>query len=153
VYRLMRRVNGNVALVAAFIELTGCVIKTLSRVFYITPLFLLSGTTAFGAFNPEQLRALALVLLKINDRGAGLALAFFGVSGVLNGYLIYRSTFLPRFLGIAVMIGSAGWLRFFFPSLRFPPFTVVALVALAVAALHIFWFIVYGVDEKRWAER
>jgi len=152
-YRLLRPVNGNIALVATCVELTGCVIKTLSRLFYITPLFVLSGPPALSAFNPDQLRALAILLLKINDRGAALALAFFGVSGVLHGYLVFRSTFLPRALGIAGMIAAAGWLRFFYPPLRTPSFTIIALLAITVAAVEIFWLIVYGVDEKRWRER
>lgn len=59
-------------------------------------------------------------LFKINERGAGLALAFFGGSGFLHGVLVFRSTFLPCALGILGMIASAGWLRFLFPSLRTP---------------------------------
>jgi hypothetical protein len=154
VYRLMRPVSCNIALVAAFIELTGCVIKTMTRLFFITPLFVLgSGAKVLGAFDPDQLRALALLLLKINERGAGLALAFFGVSGVLHGYLVYRSTFLPRALGLLGMIASAGWLRYFFPSLRSPSFMVIVLLALVAAAVNIFWLIVYGVNEERWRER
>lgn len=153
-YRLLSPVNRNVALVAAFIELSGAVMKTMSRLFYIAPLFVLStGTQALSAFNTDQLHALALVLLKINDRGAGLALAFFGISGPLTQYLVYRSTFLPRVLGILGMIASVGWLRFIYQPLRFPPFIAIALLALAVAAVQIFWFIVFGVDEEKWRER
>jgi uncharacterized protein DUF4386 len=152
-YRLLQPVNGNIALVAAFIELAGCVIKTMSRLFFIVPLFLLSGPATMSAFNADQLRALALLLLRINDRGAALALALFGVSGVLHGYLVYRSTFLPRILGILGMIASVGWLRFFYPPLRFPSFTVIALLALAVAAFEICWLIVYGVNEEKWREQ
>jgi len=152
-YILLSPVSRNIALVAAFIDLTGSIIKTLSRLFYITPLFVLSGTPALSAFNADQLRALALLLLKINDRGAALALAFFGVSGTLTAYLIFRSTFLPRILGILGMIASAGWLRFFYPPLRYPPFMFIALFAISVAALEIFWLIVFGVDEERWKER
>jgi hypothetical protein len=129
------------------------VIKTLSRLFYITPLFVLSGPPALSAFNADQLRALAILLLKINDRGAALALAFFGVSGLLHGYLIFRSTFLPRALGILGMIASVGWLRFFYPPLRTPSFMVIALIAIVVAAVEIFWLVVYGVDEEKWREQ
>lgn len=153
-YVLLSPVSRNIALVAAFIELSGCIIKTLSRLFYITPLFVLSsGTDALSAFNTGQLRALALLLLKINDHGAGMALAFFGVSGLLFGYLIFRSTFLPRTLGILSMIGSAGWLRYFYPPLRYPPFLFIVVFALLVAAFKIFWLIVRGVDEDRWKEQ
>ena len=150
-YVLLRPVNRSIALVAAVMDLSGSIMKTMSRLFYIAPLFVLtSGTQALSAFNADQRRALALLLLKINDRGAGLALGFLGVSGVLSGYLIFRSTFLPRILGILAMIGSAGWLRFFYPPLRFPSFTIIAVAALLVAAVEIFWLIVFGVDEEKW---
>lgn len=151
-YLLLSPVSRNVALVAAFIDLSASVMKTFSRAFYIIPLFVLSGSSTLNAFNVEQLRALALLSLRINDRGAAMAVAFFGVSGLLNGYLIYRSRFLPPTLGILAMAGSAGWLRYFYPPLRFPSFTFIAVAALAVAAVKIYWLIVYGVDEKRWKE-
>lgn len=150
IYILMSPVNRGVALVAAFIDLSGAIFKTFARVFYITPLFLLSTTDVLGAFNSEQLRALALVLFRINDRGAGMALAFFGISGLLNGYLVYRSTFLPRWMGVLSMVAAVGWLRWFYPPLRFPSFTVIAVLALVSAAIKIFWLIVYGVDEEKW---
>ena len=152
-YYLLSPVNRSIALVAAFVDLSGGIMKTLARAFYFTPLFVLSAPPGLSAFNNEQLRALALLLLKINDRTAGMSLGFFGVSGLLFGYLIFRSTFLPRTLGILSMVGSAGWLRWFFPALRYPPFTVVAVLALIVCAVKIFWLIVYGVDEEKWKER
>ncbi|MBV8517363.1 MAG: DUF4386 domain-containing protein [Acidobacteria bacterium] len=152
-YRLLSPVSRSLALVSTCVELSGAVIKTLSRLFYITPLFVLSGTSALNAFSAEQLRAIALLLLKINDRGAAMALAFFGVSAVLHGYLIFRSTFLPRALGIACMIAGAGWLRFYYPPLHFPSFMMIAALALLVSAVEIFWLIVFGVDEEKWKER
>jgi len=152
-YLLLSPVSRNLALVAAFVDLSGAIIKTMSRLFYVAPLFVLSGTNVWNVFSPDQVRALALLLLRINDRGAAMALAFFGVSGVLHGYLVFRSTFLPRALGIAGMIAGAGWLRFFYPPLRFPSFTVIAVVALLVAAVEIFWLIVFGVDKEKWQAR
>ena len=152
-YALLSPVNRNIALVATFIGLAGCVMKTLTRAFYITPLFVLSGTPALSAFSPAQLRALALLLLKINDRGAAMASAFLGLGGVLFGYLIFRSTFLPRALGIVSMLASAGWLRFFYPPLRFPSFIFIAVFALIVAGLQIFWLLVFAVDEEKWKEQ
>jgi hypothetical protein len=151
-YRLLRPVSRNIALVSVSIGLTASIIKTMSRVFYITPLFVLSGTPVLEAFSADQLRALAMLFLKINDRGAGMALAFFGVSGVLNAYLIFRSTFLPRALGILCMAAAVGWLRFFYPPLRYPSFTVIAVFALLACAVQIFWLCVYGVDAEKWKE-
>ena len=107
-YQLLKPVNGTIALLAVLLELTGIAIKTVARVFYIAPLFVLGaspsgGSTAvssvLGGFTTEQLQSIALVLLKVNDQGAAVALALFGFSTPLFGYLIYRSKFLPRWLG------------------------------------------------------
>src|SRR5256884_6279453 len=77
-YELLKPAGRSVSLVAAFLGLAGCVIKTLSRLFYIAPLFILGGAHYLSAFNSEQLQALALLFLKVNDHGAGIALVFFG---------------------------------------------------------------------------
>lgn len=151
-YILLRPVNRSVALTAAFIELAGCVIKTGARVFYLAPLFVLGagGPSALHAFSPEQLPAIALILLKVNDYGAATALAFFGFSTPLNGYLIFRSKFLPRWLGILSMIAGVGWATFLYPPLGYRAFPFIALLGLIGAAATIFWLLVFGVDEEKW---
>src|SRR4051812_27747363 len=105
-YILLKPVNRSVALVSAFISLAGCTIKTASRLFFVAPLFILGGGTWLSSFNTEQVQALALLFLKVNDHGAALALGFFGFSTFLEGYLVYKSTFLPRFLGVWSMVAG-----------------------------------------------
>jgi len=109
-YDLLKPAGRSVSLLAAFLGFAGCVIKTFSRVFFIVPLFILGGAHYLSAFSAEQLQALALLFLKVNDRGAGMALVFFGFYALLTGYLIVRSTFLPRILGVLAMLGGLGWL-------------------------------------------
>src|SRR5437868_15543777 len=109
-YDLLKPAGRSVSLVAAFLGLAGCVIKTLSRLFYIAPLFILGGAHYLSVFSTEQLQALALLFLKVNDHGAAIALAFFGFYALLTGYLIVRSTFLPRLLGVLSVLGGLGWL-------------------------------------------
>src|SRR6266487_4359669 len=152
-YVLLRPVSKSVALSAAFLELTGCIIKTFARVFFIVPLFVLGGAPALSGFTTSQLQSIALLLLKVNDQGAAMALAFFGFSTILQGYLIFRSTFLPKFLGVFGMVAGLGWLTFLHPPLGYRAFPFIALLGLIGAALTIFWLLVYGVNEERWKER
>src|SRR5204863_4970728 len=111
-YSLLRPVSRNASLLAAFLGLSGCVIKTFSRVFYIAPFFVLGGSHYLSVFNTEQLQALALLFLRVNDQGAGIALAFFGFAGLLKGYLIFRSSFFPCILGSWSALADFGWFTF-----------------------------------------
>src|SRR2546429_704891 len=77
-YDLYKPVSRSLSLLAAFIGLAGCVVKILSRLFYIAPLLVLGGAHYLSVFNVEQLQALALLFLKVNDQGAAMALVFFG---------------------------------------------------------------------------
>ena len=151
-YVLLKPVNRSVALVSAFIELTGSVIKTFARVFFIAPLFILGGSPALSGFSGEQLQSLGMVLLKVNGQGAGMGLAFFGFSTVLQGYLILRSTFLPRWLGWLSIVSGVGWLTFLYQPLGSRAFFPVVLVALLGSAAMIFWLLVFGVNEEKWKE-
>jgi hypothetical protein len=155
-YRLLKPVNRNVALASMALELTGCVIKTFGRVFYLAPLFLLGNTGSthyLGVFSPEQVQALSLVLLDVNDHAAGMGLAFFGFGDALQGYLIFRSTFLPRWLGALAFIASLGWMSFVYPPLGYHLFLYFAGFGLLVSAAMILWLLVKGVDERRWEEQ
>src|SRR5438270_2547709 len=149
-YDLLKPAGRSVSLLAAFLGLAGCVIKTFSRVFYIAPLFVLGGAHYLSVFNPEQLPALALLFLKVTDQGAATALAFFGFYALLTGYLIFRSTFLPRILGLVSIIAGLGWLTFLYPPLGYRLFFYIAPFGLLGAVALILWLLVFGVNEQKW---
>jgi hypothetical protein len=152
-YRLLKPAGRSVSLVAAYLGLTGCVIKTLSRLFFITPLFILGGAHYLSVFSTQQLQALALLFLKVNDHGAGIALVFFGFYALLTGYLMIRSTFLPRILGVLSVLGGLGWLSFLYPPLGYRLFPYIAAFGLLGALSLIVWLLVKGVNEQRWKEQ
>jgi len=152
-YDLLKPAGRSVSLMAAFLGFAGCVIKTFSRVFFIVPLFILGGAHYLSVFSKEQLQALALLLLKVNDRGAAMALVFFGFYALLTGYLILRSAFLPRFLGVLSVVGGLGWLSFLYLPLGYRLFPYVGAFGLLGAVALLFWLLVFGVDEQRWKEQ
>lgn len=153
-YVLLRPVSQPIALSAAFIELAGAIIKTFARVFFITPLWVLSGGSALlHGFTPEQVQSTALILLRTNDIGAAAAMAFFGFSSFLNGYLIFKSTFFPRWLGVLGMISGVCWLLFLYPPLGRAAFPITALYGLLDSVVMILWLTIRGVDEDKWHKR
>lgn len=139
-YDLLKPVSKSLSLVTAVLGVVGCVIKTMSRVFFLVPLF----------FNTEQLRTLALPFLRVNDFGAAVALIFFGFNTALMGYLIVRSTFLPHALGWLAVVGGVGWLAFLWPPLGYQLFLYIALFGILSSLATIVWLIVFGVNEPRW---
>jgi hypothetical protein len=81
------------------------------------------------------------------------SLGFFGFYCLLIGYLILRSTFLPRILGLLMALGGLGWLTFFLPSLskQLYPYNMAPGI-IGEAALTL-WLLAVGLDEQRWKEQ
>jgi len=80
-------------------------------------------------------------------------LVFFGLYCLLIGYLIFRSNFLPRILGVLMAIGGLGWLTFLSPPLanRLSPYNMAPGI-LGEGALTL-WLLVMGVNVERWKEQ
>jgi hypothetical protein len=149
-YDLLKPVNRSLARLSAIIGLTASGIKTMARLFYYAPLMLLGGAKYLAVIEPAQLQALALTSLRINSMGAAIALIFFGFETLLRGWLLYKSGFLPRFLGVISMIGGLGWLTWLWPPLGSQTFTVVAVFALAGVIATCGWLFIRGVDDVKW---
>jgi hypothetical protein len=79
-------------------------------------------------------------------------LVFFGPYCLLIGYLIFRSTFLPRILGVLMALAGLGWLSFLSPLANHLSSYLKALGFLAEASLML-WLTVKGVNVTRWTER
>jgi len=152
-YDLLKPVNRSVSLLAAVLGLIGCGIKTFSRLFYFAPLLVLGGTHYLSVFSGQQLNAVALLFLRVNDIGAGIALVFFGFYALLKGYLVIRSTFLPRALGWLTVLGGIGWLAYLSPPFGDRVFSLIALFGIVGALANIGWLLVFGVNEQRWREQ
>jgi hypothetical protein len=152
-YELLKPVNRSLSRLAAFVILVGCAIQALTSLLYLAPLIILQGSSSLSAFTPEQLQALALVFLRLNDYAFQIYLVFFGAWCLLIGYLIFRSTFLPRILGVLLAISGLGWVTYVYPPLAHSvyPF-IVAASALGEIPLEL-WLIVMGVNAQRWKEQ
>jgi len=153
-YFLFRPVDQSVSLVAAFFSLVGCAISGVSSLFLLAPLAVLNGKAFTSSFTPEQIQSLAYLLLRLRDQGGTVSILFFGFYCITIGYLIVRSRFLPRVLGVLMLISGLGWLTFFWPPLSraLYPYNVFVSGLLGEGALTL-WLLVMGVNVPRWREQ
>ena len=152
-YDLFKPVNRSLSLLAAFFSLVGCAILAFASLFQVAPFVALGGSQYLSVFKVEQLRALAFLFLELYGQGVNICFVFFGVYCLLIGYLIFRSTFLPRILGVLMEFAGLGWLTFLAPPLAnyLSPYILV-LGFLAELALML-WLLVMGVNVQRWKEQ
>jgi hypothetical protein len=152
-YDLFKPVSRSLSLVAAFFSLVGCAILVLGSVFQIAPLVVLGGSPYLSVFNTEQLRALALMFLELNTQAGNICVVFFGVYCLLIGYLIFRSAFLPRILGVLMEIAGLGWLTFLSPPLANDLSPYILVFGFLAELSLCLWLLVKGVNVQRWKEQ
>jgi hypothetical protein len=102
-FDLLKPVNKSIATLAAFFSLIGCVVVALTRFFTFAPPIIM-GTPYLGVIEPEQLQSLALLSLDFHFVITSISMVFFGVYCLLTGYLIFRSKFMPRIIGVFMAI-------------------------------------------------
>ena len=152
-FQLFKPVNRSIPLLAAFVMLMGCAMWTLSVLLSLAPLLILKGTSSLSAFAPEQLQTLALVLLRLNAQAYDIGLVFFGLWCILIGYLIARSTFLPRTIGVLYALAGLGYLTLLWQPLAkyLYPYNL-ALAGPGEISL-LLWLLVKGVNVPKWKKQ
>jgi hypothetical protein len=153
-YDIFRPVSRSMSLLAAFFSLTGCTIQAVSSLLHLAPLVILGGESYFSAFTAEQSQALALMFLNLRAQAANIYMEFFGCYCLLLGYLIFKSRFMPRILGVFMAIAGLSYQLFLSPPLAKQLFPYVVAPAGALGELSfILWLVVMGVNSQRWKER
>jgi len=152
-YDLFKPVNKTVSLTAAFSHLVGLAILGLAGLLQLAPLVVLEGGHYLSVFKAEQVQALAYLFLQLNTQAGNAFLAFFGLYCILIGYLIFRSTFLPRIIGVFMALAGLGYLTFLSPPLAGYLFPYnLAPAALGEGSLML-WLLVVGVNARLWKEQ
>lgn len=151
VYEVLKPVNRSLSLLAAFFSLVGCALGAFSCIFDLVPLILLKDAPYLGVFAVDQRQALALMFLKVRLEANNLGLVFFGVHCLGVGYLIVRSTFLPRLIGVLMLIAGVCWIGFLMPVVQgLIPFSMMP-GAIGEVSLAL-WLLIKGVNVQRWNE-
>jgi uncharacterized protein DUF4386 len=152
-YRLLEPVNRTIALLMAFFSLVGCITQIVAGLLELAPLSLLRDAHMTSAFQAEQLRAVALMSLKIYSQAFTISFVQFGLFDFMLGVLIFQSTFMPRILGVLMMVAGTVAMTFLYaPFALANRWVVIPVAGLPEVALML-WLIVKGVNVARWKER
>jgi hypothetical protein len=154
-YNLFKPVSRRLSLLAAVSNLVGFPIQLSIGVFLLAPLAVLEGAHSLSAVNVAQSQA--LMFLNFYNDGYAISMVLFGFWNILTGYLIFRSTFLPRILGVLLAISGLcyqvdNFAGFLWPAFQahLEPYILLPGVAELLLAL---WLVVMGVNEQRWKEQ
>lgn len=156
-YRLTQLVNKDLAMLAAFFNLAGVTIQTGYIIQLIEALFPIGASSYLQAFTPEQLSAMISLSTKSHLFGFGIALLMFAPYFLLTGYLIYKSVYLPKFVGVLYMISGAGYLvnsvfLILAPQFSGMVFMIIVLpVFIGEMSLSLI-LLIKGVNEQAWSK-
>ncbi len=157
-YILFKPVSKTLSLAAAFARLAMVVMQGMNLLNYFFALLLVSGAGYLAVFEADQLHALALLFLNAYEYVALIWGAFFGLTNLLLGYLVYKSGFLPWVIGILLVLTGAGYLIDSFGNFLLPQYdalyaSIVLWLALLGELSLTFWLLIKGVNVEQWNKR
>jgi hypothetical protein len=157
-YTLFKRVNKSLALLSLLFGLIQTAVLVANKMNLMMPLFILDNANYSRAFTVQQVQALTSVFVRAHDYGFGFGLIFFGFACLIDGYLIFKSEFLPRVLGIMIFITGLCYLTntfllIFSPRIERSLFPVILGPLAFIGEFSMcLWLLIKGVNVKKWKE-
>jgi hypothetical protein len=156
-YQLLKPVNKNMASIMVILLLLGTPIAMLNELNHLAILRLLHGADYLAVFTPDQLHSLVSLFLNLHSNGLNIAGIFWGIWLFPYAYLVFKSGFLPRILGVLLMIACVGYLIQSFAAFLLPD------LAARIAVLPVLtdwgelllplWLVIKGVNVEQWEKR
>jgi hypothetical protein len=155
IYILLRRVNRNIALLVLLFNIVQTAVLVANKLNLIAAMLPLGNKTYLNAVDPQIWQAQTYLSIRLHDYGFGVGLIFFGFVCIFEGYLIYKSGFFPRWIGVLMQVAGLCYLvnsisLLLAPevaSILFPAILVPCFVAELSFSL---WMIVKGINIQEW---
>ena len=152
-YKLLKPVNKNQALLMVIFALVGIPIVMLNLLNQFAAQLLLSGANYLTVFAADQLQALVMLFLNLDEHGFFIAHIFWGLWLFPMGYLVYKSGYIPRILGILLIIAGFGYLIDFVTFFFVPSFGPIKMFTFIGEVLFPLWLLIKGVNVEQWEKR
>jgi len=148
-YRLFKPVNKDHAVLMVVLALLSIPIVFLNEVNHLAALQVLKNAKD-GALIDSQRHAQVMLFLDMRQSGVLVAQVFYGLWLLPLGVLVFRSGFMPRLLGVLVVIAAAGYLIDSGTQLLFPGFATISQFTFIGELLFALWLVIKGVNVERW---
>jgi hypothetical protein len=139
-YRVFKPVDANLSLIAAAFSLTGCTVQIVGGLLQLAPLVILLDAPDLS----QPLPAATALSLKLYSQVFRISLVLFAFYDILLGYLIVRSHFVPRALGLILIVAGVGWMTFLWPPLATTLTPVVLPFGALAELLFMSWLVIKG---------
>ena len=153
-YVILKPVNRELALLSAFFGLVSTTLFAVTKMFYFAAPMFVGGSKYLTAFSPEQLDAFATLFLSLYGALSGLTMLFYGIPWIIRGYLTYKSNYLPRGLGLLMILAGVAFVAKTLTYVLVPAYSSDFLLApmfLNAMAVAI-WMLIHGVNEDKFAK-
>jgi hypothetical protein len=157
-YELFKVVNRRLALLDVFFILVATAVEVAGLPNEFAPLALLGGGAYASALPAAQLQALAYLPGQLSAINYDISTVFYGFDIIVLAYLVYRSTFLPRAIGVLLAIDALAYAVYGFADLLAPSFAAHLVPWIQAPALFgegslCLWLLFAGVNVQRWTDR
>ena len=150
-YKLLNPVDKNNAVLMVILVLVAAPIAMLNELNHVAVLLVLSGSDFLITFSLDQVQVSVPLFLNLHEHGVFIAQIFWGLWLFPMGYLIFKSNFLPKALGILMIIGGFGYLVDSFVYFIFPDFDVTFSEFTFLGELLLpLWLMFKGVNHEQW---
>jgi hypothetical protein len=152
-YVLLKPVNKNLALLFLLLNLGGVAVECINALNLFAAIQFLGGANYLSVFQTGQLQAMAMSFLNLYTSGFVIAQIFFSAWLLPLGYLVYKSRFLPKFLGLLLILDFFGNLSWFLQFFLLPGYGILAYPGNAISFIAeislMLWLLIMGVKEQK----
>jgi hypothetical protein len=151
-YALLRPVSRTVSLLAACFGLFSTAVFAAGEIFYFTAALPVVDADVARVIPPDVQATMTYLSLTIYGYVFGIFAAFYGIATVLRGYLVFRSSYLPRALGVILILGGVSFVAENFLIVLVPRYNIPYIILpmmLAMVSMAL-WLLIKGVDRIRW---
>lgn len=157
-YILLKPVSKTLSLLAAAFNLIQTAVLAINKIYLLVTLSFLGNEEYLKVFDPHQRQALAYLSLDLHESGYGIGLIFFGFTCLITGYLMFKSGYFPRIIGIMQIIAGLSYLINSFAQILSPAFAAGLFPAIVVPAFigelaTCLWLLIKGLNVQKWNER